>query len=220
MAASEPAAEILAVTWAKNLCKGNWWTWSGSNRRPLPCHGSALPAAPQAHVKKTSCTILAHLQHLVKQTQSESGLRKTNKMSILNRASMEYRLAHLLSEDEPLMINKHLTAAFLSVIALAVLSQAQATAAAQAVSYPSITELNQLVANLQQTSQSAQLDLARLRVEKWKADSGTKQQTEKDSASINQNLQMALPGMLADLKNSPENLTLTFKVYRTLDLLY
>ena len=28
---------------------GNWWTWPGSNRRPLPCHGSALPAAPQAH---------------------------------------------------------------------------------------------------------------------------------------------------------------------------
>src|ERR1700733_2901183 len=27
-----------------------WWTWSGSNRRPLPCHGSALPAAPQAHI--------------------------------------------------------------------------------------------------------------------------------------------------------------------------
>src|SRR5579871_784963 len=24
-----------------------WWTWSGSNRRPLPCHGSALPTAPQ-----------------------------------------------------------------------------------------------------------------------------------------------------------------------------
>jgi hypothetical protein len=119
------------------------------------------------------------------------------------------------------MINKHQKiAAFLSVIALAGMSQAQATAAAQAVSYTSLTELNQLVANLQQTSQSAQLDLARLRVEKWKADSGTKQQTEKDSASINQNLQLALPGMLADLKNSPENLTLTFKVYRTLDLLY
>ncbi len=30
--------------------KKNWWTWSGSNRRPLPCHGSALPTAPQAHV--------------------------------------------------------------------------------------------------------------------------------------------------------------------------
>src|SRR5262249_45296676 len=30
----------------------NWWTWSGSNRRPLPCHGSALPAAPQAHIQR------------------------------------------------------------------------------------------------------------------------------------------------------------------------
>src|ERR1700737_468432 len=30
----------------------NWWTWSGSNRRPLPCHGSALPAAPQAHLRE------------------------------------------------------------------------------------------------------------------------------------------------------------------------
>ena len=29
-----------------------WWTWSGSNRRPLPCHGSALPAAPQAHCRR------------------------------------------------------------------------------------------------------------------------------------------------------------------------
>src|SRR5438093_8651263 len=28
---------------------GIWWTWTGSNRRPLPCHGSALPTAPQAH---------------------------------------------------------------------------------------------------------------------------------------------------------------------------
>ena len=31
-------------------CWEIWWTWSGSNRRPLPCHGSALPAAPQAHL--------------------------------------------------------------------------------------------------------------------------------------------------------------------------
>src|SRR5271169_4044661 len=38
-------------------CLGEfWWTWPGSNRRPLPCHGSALPAAPQAHFKKTTRT--------------------------------------------------------------------------------------------------------------------------------------------------------------------
>src|SRR5437879_13564925 len=26
----------------------NWWTWPGSNRRPLPRHGSSLPVVPQA----------------------------------------------------------------------------------------------------------------------------------------------------------------------------
>ncbi len=37
----------------------SWWTWSGSNRRPLPCHGSALPAAPQAHVRRDNSSIVA-----------------------------------------------------------------------------------------------------------------------------------------------------------------
>ena len=47
-----------------------WWTWSGSNRRPLPCHGSALPAAPQAHCcekqRNRTSSILAHLSRRVK----------------------------------------------------------------------------------------------------------------------------------------------------------
>jgi hypothetical protein len=38
---------------------GIWWTWSGSNRRPLPCHGSALPAAPQAHMRRQPFYFLA-----------------------------------------------------------------------------------------------------------------------------------------------------------------
>ncbi len=63
------------------------------------------------------------------------------------------------------------------------------------------------------------MDLARLRVDKWKTDGGTRQQTEKDAGSVAQNLQLALPGMLENLKNSPENLALTFKVYHNLDAL-
>jgi hypothetical protein len=83
-----------------------------------------------------------------------------------------------------------------------------------------MTELNQLVSNLQQASQGAQENLSRLRIDKWKTDSGTKRQTQADSQSVLRNLQDALPGMLAELKNSPENLALTFKVYRNLDALY
>ncbi len=118
------------------------------------------------------------------------------------------------------MNKKRVIAVFFSMIAFAGVSLAQARAAAQAVSYSSITELNQLIANLQQASQGSQTDLSHLRVDKWKTDSGTKRQTESDTESILKNLQNALPGMLADLKNSPENLALSFKVYRNLDALY
>jgi hypothetical protein len=121
------------------------------------------------------------------------------------------------------MNQKRRIAVFFAGIAFSGLSLtpalAQAPAAAPPVSYSSMAELNQLVANLQQVSQSTLLDLARLRIDKWKTDGGTKQQTEKDTGSINQNLQLALPGMLNDLKNSPENLALTFKVYHNLDAL-
>jgi hypothetical protein len=114
----------------------------------------------------------------------------------------------------------------IAVLALGLLSaaiisaQTPAGAPSSPVSYSSVTELNQLVSNLQQASQSAQDNLSHLRIDKWKTDSGTKRQTEADSQSILRNLQDALPTMLTDLKNSPENLALTFKVYRNLDALY
>lgn len=51
-----------------------WWTWSGSNRRPLPCHGSALPAAPQAHFGNTKLQRQSYsrLPYPDSQTASES----------------------------------------------------------------------------------------------------------------------------------------------------
>jgi len=94
------------------------------------------------------------------------------------------------------------------------------SATASPVSYSSISELNQIIANLQSASQTTQQDLSRLRIEKWKTDGNTKKQTQSDVESIMRNLQNALPGILADLKNSPENLALTFKTYRNLDALY
>ncbi len=48
---AERVTEGLVTDWI-------WWTWSGSNRRPLPCHGSALPAAPQAHDWRDNSSIV------------------------------------------------------------------------------------------------------------------------------------------------------------------
>lgn len=88
------------------------------------------------------------------------------------------------------------------------------------VSYSSANELNGLLSQLEAASQAAQVDLARMRVEKWKTDSGSKRQAEGNSDSIVRNLQTALPEIIAELKASPESLTATFKLYRNLDALY
>ncbi len=98
----------------------------------------------------------------------------------------------------------------------------QGTAQAQAgpVSYASVTELNGLLSQLEQASKSAQTDLAGLRIEKWKADSGTKKQSLAGSDSVQRNLQGALPEIIGQLRAAPESLPATFKLYRNLDALY
>ena len=88
------------------------------------------------------------------------------------------------------------------------------------VSYSSVNQLNGLLSQLEQSSQAAQLDLAKLRIEKWKTDAGTKRQAQGNTESIQRNLQTALPEIIAELRASPENLASTFKLYRNLDALY
>jgi hypothetical protein len=77
-----------------------------------------------------------------------------------------------------------------------------------------------MLSQVEQASQSTQLDLAKLRVDKWKTDSGTKRQADGNVDSLQRNLQSALPEIIAQLKASPEDLTSTFKLYRNLDALY
>jgi len=98
-----------------------------------------------------------------------------------------------------------------------------ATAAAPqgaAVSYASVSQVNGLLAQLEATSKSAQDDLTKLRIEKWKTDGSTKKQTLGNVDAVQRNLQSALPEIIAQLRNAPEDLPATFKLYRNLDALY
>lgn len=83
-----------------------------------------------------------------------------------------------------------------------------------------MTQLNELLTQLDATSKTTQADLARLRIERWKTDGSTKKQTLNDVESVQRNLQSALPEMIGQLRNSPEDLPATFKLYRNLDALY
>jgi chromosome segregation ATPase len=83
-----------------------------------------------------------------------------------------------------------------------------------------VSQLNAIIGPLQQASESAQADLSKLRIEKWKVDSGSKKQTLTNVESIKRNLQSALPEIIGQLQSSPEDLSATFKLYRNLDALY
>src|SRR5690349_7425219 len=122
--------------------------------------------------------------------------------------------------SQPIFPIKVSLALLLLLIALPSPLSSQNAGSNEAVPYASVSQLNMLLAQLEQASQATQLDLAKLRVEKWKADSGNKRQAQGNVESIQRNLQSALPEMITQLRNSPENLNATFKLYRKMDALY
>jgi len=116
-------------------------------------------------------------------------------------------------------------------VTVIVLSSALASAA-QSSATPTITPQNAAPANLsgadpsailsrvEQESQAITQDLGRLRIDKWKADSASKQQAESNALSIQRNLTAALPGMIQQVRSNPQNLAANFKLYRNVNALY
>lgn len=88
------------------------------------------------------------------------------------------------------------------------------------VSYASVTQLNGLLSQIEATSKTTQGDLGKLRIEKWKADGNYKKQALGNVDSIQRNLQGALPEIIGQLRNAPEDVRASFKLYRNLDALY
>jgi hypothetical protein len=90
----------------------------------------------------------------------------------------------------------------------------------QPVSYASVTQLNGLLSQIEAASKNTQDDLSKLRIEKWKASGSDKKQALGNVDSVQRNLQGALPEIITQLRNAPEDLSATFKLYRNLDALY
>jgi hypothetical protein len=88
------------------------------------------------------------------------------------------------------------------------------------VSYASVTQVNGLLGQLETSSKATQADLAKLRIERWKTDGASKKQALGNVDSIQRNLQNALPEIIGQVRNAPEDMPATFKLYRNLDALY
>ncbi len=73
---------------------------------------------------------------------------------------------------------------------------------------------------LQATAQSTSSDVERLRIEKWKADGGTKQQAQQMASSVTRNLRSALPELIQAASSQPASMAAQFKLYHNLTALY
>jgi hypothetical protein len=115
---------------------------------------------------------------------------------------------------------------FLAGFALAALTPVAASAQSPAndrpapVAYASVTELNNILAQVRDVAQSIDSDLGKTRVDKWKTDAATKRDAQANVESIRRNVQSALPEIITQLNNTPEDLSASFKLYRNLDALY
>src|SRR5882724_6332408 len=106
--------------------------------------------------------------------------------------------------------------------------QAPAAASAQTptndrpspVAYASVSELNSILGQVRDVAQSIDGDLAKTRVDRWKADAATKRDAQANVESIRRNVQSALPEIITQLNNTPEDLAASFKLYRNLDALF
>ena len=92
--------------------------------------------------------------------------------------------------------------------------------AAEAVPNASARQVNSLLEQVQKTAQDMQADLSALRVERWKTDANTRRSTLGDVDSVERNLRDALPEIVGQVRNAPESMPATFKLYRNLDALY
>jgi hypothetical protein len=88
------------------------------------------------------------------------------------------------------------------------------------MSAPSAQPADDLLNRLRSLSVAADNHVAALRVEKWKADAQSKQQTTADALSIRRNLGYAMPELIVKLQAAPGSLAANFRLYRNLDALY
>jgi len=114
----------------------------------------------------------------------------------------------------------------LLALALTVPGTAQVTSRAEpANSAPAgmarpVVDVNSLLARIEQTASAASLEIAQLRIEKWKGDKSFKQQSQENADLLLRNLTAALPTIVSAVRRSPNDFTASFKLYRNLGALY
>jgi len=98
--------------------------------------------------------------------------------------------------------------------------QTQVSPNPQTQAAPQVPDLNAIVLQVQQATSSASMNIGKLRIEKWKTDSGQKQQLQQIADSLQKNIANAMPGLINDVSGSKGSALASFKLYHNLNVLY
>lgn len=85
---------------------------------------------------------------------------------------------------------------------------------------PPSVDLNAVLVQIQQATSSANADIGKLRIEKWKTDSDQKKQLLQIADSVQKNITNAVPGLINDVQTSKGSVLASFKLYHNLNVLY
>jgi hypothetical protein len=96
----------------------------------------------------------------------------------------------------------------------------QASANPQSQAAPQASDLNAIVLQVQQATSSATVNISKLRIEKWKTDSGQRQQLQQVADSLQKNIANAVPGLVNEVSSSKGSALSSFKLYHNLNVLY
>lgn len=112
----------------------------------------------------------------------------------------------------------------LSFFSLACISWAQTPSASgtpQPVASVSAAspELDELLQQTEKLASDIDLDLGKLKVGRWRADSASKRQAEGNIDSLQRNLTAALPQFISAVRTAPRDTAANFRLYRNLNAL-
>lgn len=85
---------------------------------------------------------------------------------------------------------------------------------------PAAADLSAILLQVQQATSSTNVNIGKLRIERWKTDSDQKQQLQQIAESLQKNIANAVPGMVTDVQSSRGSVVASFKLYHNLNVLY
>src|SRR5215475_6831662 len=110
-----------------------------------------------------------------------------------------------------------------ALLLLAAASIAQQSTSSDLSQNPPATtsgDFSTVLGPIEQAANTTSLDLAHLRIEKWKGDKSFKADTGSKAASLERNLTAALPEMVAGVRAAPTSMAPALKLYRNLNVVY